>query len=194
MAPGSNGGSAVPVKDFEIWVSATTPDPASFTRVLTASTTNISKVLTYQFPGGPVQARYVKYVPLTNQGGATTGIETGIFDVVAVGGARVVGVSSEQTNGPGAGEAAFDGDMNSTWISAQNVVTNVWIKTALTDEAVQKVYGVRITPLVNSNTSFGPKDFDIRVSTTTTDDSAFTTVFSGTSANFVFGAPTTQAS
>ena len=192
MAPGSNGGSAVPVKDFEIWVSATTPDPASFTRVLTASTTNISKVLTYQFPGGPVQARYVKYVPLTNQGGATTGIETGIFDVVAVGGARVVGVSSEQANGPGAGEAAFDGDTNSTWISAQNVVTNVWIKTALTDEAVQKVYGVRITPLVNSNTSFGPKDFDIRVSTTTTDDSAFTTVFSGTSANFVFGAPTTQ--
>src|SRR5262249_25832849 len=52
----------------------------------------------------------------------------------------------------------------------------------LAGSAAHDVYGVQITPF---NDSFnpnltGPKDFDIRVSTTTADDSAFTTVFSGT--------------
>ncbi|HEY0764376.1 MAG TPA: PKD domain-containing protein [Pyrinomonadaceae bacterium] len=165
------------VKNFEIWVSSTTPDAASFTQVLSATLPNVGAVQTVLFPGGPVQARYVKYVPLTTQNGSATTIATPVFDVVTSSGARVVGVSGELQSGANPAEAAFDADANSTWTSPSGVVTNVWVKTALTDEALQKLYGVRILPATNSE---GPKDFDIRVSTTTTNDSAFTTVFSGT--------------
>jgi RHS repeat-associated protein len=47
---------------------------------------------------------------------------------------------------------------------------------------------VRITPFTTFNGSRGPKDFEIRVSTTTTDEGAFTTVYSGTAASSTEGA------
>ncbi|HET9713325.1 MAG TPA: discoidin domain-containing protein, partial [Pyrinomonadaceae bacterium] len=182
-------GSGLPngVKDFQIWVSSTTPDAAGFTQVLSASTQPVGNVQTFLFPGGPVQARYVKYVPLNTHGNGIS-IITSAFDVILVSGARVVGVSGEFSNSPSPGDAAFDGDLSSTWVSPNNVVTNVWVKTALTDDEVQKLYGVRISPSGNISLQQGPKDFDIRVSTTTTDDSAFTTVFSGTVATTTNGA------
>lgn len=180
---GINGG----VKNFEIWVSSTTPDAGAFTQVLAGVVPVSSAVQTYVFPSGPVAARYVKYVPLTNQGGTINAIDTEIFDVVPNSGARVVGVSGEWTGSPNPGEAAFDGDSNSIWYS--NVAANSWIKTSLTDDAVQKLYGVRIAPAGTTSFQEGPKDFEIRVSTTTTDDSAFTTVFTGTVATTIAGAP-----
>jgi RHS repeat-associated protein len=178
LALGLDNTSNAGVKNFEVWVSSTTPDAASFTHMLSATVSVSAMVHTYLFPGGPVQARFVKYVPLTTQGPAATIIDTEVFDVVLNSGARVVGVSGEWTGSPTPGEAAFDGELNSVWFS--NVATNVWIKTALTNETVQKLYGVRITPQGGISFQEGPKDFDIRVSTTTTDDSAFTTVLSGT--------------
>ena len=183
----SGFGSATAVKDFQIWVSSTTADDAAFTQVLTTTAPFVGSVQTHLFPGGPVQARYVKYVPLNTHGTGTT-IFTPIFDVVLASGARVVGVSGESQNAPNPAEAAFDNEPNSNWSSPNGVVTNVWVKTSLTDEVVQKLYGVRISPNSTISLQQGPKDFDIRVSTTTTDDSAFTTVFSGTVATSV-GAP-----
>src|SRR5262249_31154864 len=59
-------GSLGTLKDFEVWVSTTTTDASAFTRVLSA-TYNTTSPITYQtflFPGGPAQARYVKYVPI----------------------------------------------------------------------------------------------------------------------------------
>ncbi|HKR11221.1 MAG TPA: PKD domain-containing protein [Pyrinomonadaceae bacterium] len=179
----SASGLPIAVKDFEIWVSSTTTDDAAFTRVLTASAPFVGSVQTYLFPAGPVPARYVKYVPLNNHNNGAT-INTPVFDVIIESGARVVGVSSENQSNPLPAEAAFDGDLDSAWVSQQNVVTNVWIKTALAGEVVQKLYGVRILSSGGISSPQGPKDFDIRVSTTTTDDSAFTTVFSGTLVGF----------
>lgn len=190
LAPGQDLGFSGGVKNFEIWVSSTTPDAAAFTQVLSGVVPVSSMAQTYLFPGGPVAARYVKYVPLTNQGGTTNAIDTEVFDVVPASGARVVGVSGEWTGSPNPGEAAFDGDLNSTWYS--NVATNAWIKTSLADDATQKLYGVRISPTGTTSFQEGPKDFDIRVSTTTTDDSAFTTVFSGTVGPIINTATTTQ--
>jgi RHS repeat-associated protein len=165
------------VKDFEVWVSSTTPDAASFTRVLSATVPVTAMAQTYLFPGGAVPARYVKYVPLTTRGTATV-IDTELFDVLLNSGARVVGVSGEWSGSPTPGEAAFDGDTNSVWFT--NVAANSWIKTSLADEAIQKLYGVRIWPQGSISFQEGPKDFEIRVSTTTTDDAAFTTVLTGT--------------
>jgi RHS repeat-associated protein len=166
------------VKDFEVWVSNTTPDDTSFTKVLTATAPFVPNTTEFLFPGGPVQARYVKYVPLTNGNNGTT-INTQSFDVIATGTARVVGVSQEAGQYPNSASAAFDGVTTSNWI-ASGTVTNVWVKTALANGATQKIYGVRIHPMSDPSFQQGPKDFDIRVSTTTTDDSAFSTVYSGT--------------
>jgi RHS repeat-associated protein len=172
-------GSATAVRNFEVWVSTTAPDDASFTKVLTATAALSGQLTAFNFPGGPVPARYVKYVPLTNGGGAT--INTQSFDVLAEGVAQVISASGQDQNVLHPAEAAFDGDVQTTWFSQNNATTNVWVKTALADGASQKVYGVRITPVNDfSNGQRGPKDFDIRISTTTSDDSAFTTVYSGT--------------
>lgn len=181
-------GSATAVRNFEVWVSTTTPDDASFTKILTATAASSGELRTFNFPGGPVPVRYVKYVPLTNGGGAT--INTQSFDVIAEGVAQVISASGQDQNVLHPAEAAFDSDAQSTWFSQSNSTTNVWVKTALADGALQKVYGVRINPVNDfSNGQRGPKDFDIRISTTTSDDSAFTTVYSGTLAGTFNGGP-----
>jgi RHS repeat-associated protein len=174
------------VKDFEVWVSNTTPDDAAFTRVLSATAAFVPYSQPFYFPGGPVAARYVKYVPLTNGGGGTT-FNTQLFDVIAAGAARVVDVSSESGIYPNSAQAAFDGVTTTNWI-ATGTLTNVWVKTALANDVTQRIYGVRIQPLTDISNLQGPKDFDIRVSTTTTDDSAFATVYSSTVAP-IFNSP-----
>jgi RHS repeat-associated protein len=172
-------GSATAVRNFEVWVSTTSPYDASFTKVLTATAASSSQLQTFNFPGGPVPARYVKYVPLTNGGSAT--INTQSFDVIAEGVAQVISASGQDENVLRPAEAAFDSDVQSIWFSQSNSTTNVWVKTALADGAIQKIYGVRINPVNDfGNGQRGPKDFDIRVSVTTSDDSAFTTFYSGT--------------
>ncbi|HEY2973146.1 MAG TPA: PKD domain-containing protein [Pyrinomonadaceae bacterium] len=172
-------GNTTSVKDFEVWVSDT-PDESAFTKVLSATATLEHRLQTFSFPGGPVAARYVKYVPLNNQGGGPN-INTAIFDVIAAGRARVVEASGQNLAETDPPEAAFDDDVKSTWFSPNGVNTNVWVKTSLANETTHKVYGVRINP-VNDNSSFpfGARDFEIRVSTTMTNDSAFTTVYTGT--------------
>lgn len=173
-------GNAKPtaVKDFEVWVSATTADQASFTKVFSATAAFVGNVQTFIFPGGPAPARYVKYVPLNNQGGGTV-INTAAFDVIVDTGARVISSSGELGSTPSPPEAAFDGDSTTIWNSPASVATNVSIKTALTDDKTQRVYGFRISG-VNNVGLRGPKDIEIRVSTTTTDDAAFNTVYTGT--------------
>ncbi len=188
LATGWNFGSsqATAVRNFEVWVSATTPDDASFTRVLAATAIPSGQLYTFIFPGGKVAARYVKYVPLTNNGGPT--IDTQAFDVIAEGTAQPVSASSQNQDNLNPAEAAFDNDVNSIWFSQNNAVTNVWVKTSLADGLTQKLYGVRINPVNDSsNGQHAPRDFEIRVSTTTADDGAFTTVYSGTLASVLNG-------
>ncbi len=176
----SGFGRSTAIKDFEVWISNTTTDAEAFSKVLTATAAFVGGVQTHLFPNGPVQARYVKYVPLNNHGGGST-INTPVFDVITETGARVVGVSGEYAQAPHGAESAFDGDANSIWLSPVNSATNVWIKTALSDDVRHKVFGFRILPV--NDFSFGqrgPKDIDVRVSTTTTEDGAFTSIYSGT--------------
>ncbi len=184
----SGYGSGTAVKDFEVWVSTTTPDQSSFTRVLTATAALVGNVQTFMFPGGPVPARFVKYVPLNNHGGGIN-INTSAFDVIPEAGARVVARSGEYEYAPLPVEQAFDGDSSTQWLSPNGVATNVWAKVSLADDRIHSVYGFRITPVNDfSNGLRGPKDIEIRVSATTADDSAFTTVYSGTlSGNFNTG-------
>lgn len=160
------------VRDFEIWVSATTAEESAFSKVFAGAAT-LNDVNRFSF--APVMARYVKYVPLSAQSATATSIMTGYFDVVIEphpGG--VAGYSSRFT--ANVGELAFDGSTGTSWYTATGAVTDQWITVALPAGEVRPVHGVRIV----APSSVAPKQFEIRVSTTTTDPAAFTTVLSGT--------------
>jgi RHS repeat-associated protein len=174
----TGSGRATAVKDFEVWVSDTTTDASAFTKVLTASAAFVDNLQNFPFPGGPVRAKYLKYVPVSNHGGAGT-ISTVCFDVMTRGTGGVIAVSG-QFGSDHPAEAMLDGDAQTSWLSQSGMTTNQWVKIALADDKVRKIYGVRINPNnIPNYTPTGPKDFDVRVSTTTADDAAFTTVYSG---------------
>lgn len=167
------------VRNFEVWVSSTTPDDASFAKVLTATAALNPALQTFMFPGGPVQARYVKYVPLTNGGSPV--VNTQAFDVIAERMGQLVASSAQIQSNFNPPEAALDFDDNSIWFSPGGATTSVWLKTSLANQQNHKIYGVRIYPVNDfTNGQRGPRDFDIRVATDNTDDASFTTVYSGT--------------
>jgi PKD repeat protein len=166
------------LKDFEVWVSNTTTDATAFTRVLSATFATSPQLQTFLFPGGPEQARYVKYVPLAYSL-SSTGTATSFFDVIAEGGQRVVEVSSV-TGAGGIPDRAFDNISSTIWTSASLQSTNQYIKVLLAGAVIHKVYGVVLDAPAHVNT---PKNFEVRVSTTTAEDSAFSIAFTGVMAN-----------
>jgi hypothetical protein len=180
------------VKDFEVWVSSTTTDATAFTRVLAAAQTGTSVVSRFLFPAGPVQARYVKYIPKTGLGQVTVP-GTNFFDVICADVGGIVDVSSIAGLGNQA-DMAIDGNAGTAWLSASTQLTNQFIKVRLSGARIHRINSVRITPAAGGSQG-APRDFDIKVSTTTSDDDAFTTVLSATAQNnssaqeFVLSAP-----
>lgn len=162
------------VKDFEVWISETTTDAAAFTQVLTGTVLNDRTVQRFSFPGGPVSARYVKYVPRTNYG-HTTIISTSYFDVITPSAGGVIAASS-QASAQYRAELAIDGSTSTEWRTATGAIANQSLTLRLADTSEQPLYGVRIDPLLN----VGPRNFSVRVSTTTAETTAFTTVYTGT--------------
>jgi RHS repeat-associated protein len=174
VAPRLDSTSSESVQDFEIWLSTTTSEDAAFTRVLDGTVANDRTVQTFLFPNGPAMARYIKYVPRSNYGHATT-IATGAFDVIAPVLGGIVSVSS-QASAQYRPELALDGNPSSEWRTSSGAVSEQSLLIRLADNATHPLYGVRIDPVANS----GPRTFSVRVSTTTTDAAAFTTVYTGT--------------
>ncbi|HYI07797.1 MAG TPA: discoidin domain-containing protein [Thermoanaerobaculia bacterium] len=160
------------VKTFEIWTSL---DGVDFTKAHTGTVAAVKQLQTFLF-ASPVSARYVKYVPLTNNGASGT-ITTAFFDVVVA--EDVGGVAAASAQEPtGRAELAIDGNLNTLWTTAVGQTANQWIKLALPLPLGQprKVFGLQ----VNGYSFNGPKDYEIRISSTTSDDAAFSTVASGT--------------
>jgi RHS repeat-associated protein len=180
VMPWADFTSEVYLKDFEVWVSATTPDPAAFTKVLTAAAVPGTDLQEFLFPGGSVQARYVKFVPLTNYGNQPSRIMTKVFDVIVDNAGGVSSVSSKLSYEPNGDIYLNDGNRTTAWHSAYGQTSEQWVKLALRDRAIHKIYGVGITPDNSSFGTYGPRDFDVQVSTTTDDDASFSTVLSGT--------------
>src|SRR4026208_932793 len=79
--------------DFEVWVSSTNTDATSFTRVLSATFPYGIFYKTFLFPGGAVQEKYVKYIPINSHYGGR-GSNTYHFDVIADDASGIVDVSS----------------------------------------------------------------------------------------------------
>ncbi|HEV2904090.1 MAG TPA: discoidin domain-containing protein, partial [Pyrinomonadaceae bacterium] len=74
------------VKDFDVQISATTSDDASFVTVLSGTLLNNTQMQEFVLPGGPVRARYLKLLLRSNYGNANS-FQLGTFNPVAVGSA-----------------------------------------------------------------------------------------------------------
>src|SRR5262249_23142174 len=61
-------GTTQDVKRFQVAVSITTADDASFTTVLDTSAPSSAELQEFVFPGGALDARYVKFSVLSNYG------------------------------------------------------------------------------------------------------------------------------
>ncbi|MBV7330997.1 discoidin domain-containing protein [Chloroflexi bacterium TSY] len=189
----------VSLKDFEVRVSTTGVAETDFTTVLTGTVPQDSKL--HEFTFDPVQARYVQLFIKNNHGGSyiqvnhfqvwTRDRQGGIVSLREGPPASIVAASSQccPANAP---EKAIDEIPGSAWFPTQGQTANEWFKVELGGGRTYTIDRVR---LQTDSAMEGARDFEIRVSTTITDDAAFTTVFSGTAAattdlqEFVFAAP-----
>ncbi|MET0752082.1 MAG: PKD domain-containing protein [Pyrinomonadaceae bacterium] len=164
------------VRSFEVWVSNTVDEDAAYTKILDATKTR-AEAEDFIFPNGTINAKYVKYVPKTS--GHPDNISTGLIEVLGDDIAGIEGYSS--IYGISAPSNLVDNNPNTYFYFTPGQTTNQWVKLKVGGNPTQKVYGVRVGgeySIYYGN--FAPKDYQIRVSTTTTDDSAFTVVKSGT--------------
>jgi uncharacterized repeat protein (TIGR01451 family) len=165
------------VKDFEVWVSTASANDNDFVRVLTATAADNSELQEFILPGGPVQARYVKYLPRTSQGSCCY-ISTSQFQVVAtapLGPGGIVAASSHWDTNAGP-ERLLDQDADSGWRTADGE-TQGWVNVLLAGGVTQPIHAVSLQP---ESGSTGLRDFAIQVSITSADDAAFQTIYTGT--------------
>jgi hypothetical protein len=178
--------SSVGLRDFEIRVSNTTLDDSAFQTVFSGSVPADTALHDYTFPA--VQAKYVQLYIINNGGGSYTQVyhfqawtrdrEDGIVSLREGPPASVTDYSSRySTSSTYNPPNAIDENSSSYWRTGNLQTTNQWLKVEL---GGGKIYTVDQVRLQSYTTSTAVRDFEIRVSTTTDDDAAFTTVFSGT--------------
>jgi hypothetical protein len=183
---GHTGSDAL--KDFEIRISNGSADDADFSTVYTGTVPQVTALHEFSFP--PIKARHVQLFILNNYGfpGSialrhfevwTRAREGGVVSLLEGPPSSIGGVSSEYSSIYTA-DRAIDASSSSIWRSANGMNTDQWIKVQLGGGLTYTIDRVR---LLSSSTTEAARDFDIRVSTTTADDAAFTTVFSGTAAS-----------
>lgn len=172
-------------RSFELFLSDTGTDEADFTSVLTGTLPKNDRLNTFDF--APTWAKYAKLYIYDNWG-STQYIylavfrlnerphEGGIVSLLDGGPAAAVVDSSGHysTQDPA---KALDTSLSTGWRPASGAADGAWMKIELSGETVA-IDQIRLASEVARI-----KDFEIRVSDTTTDDPAFTTVFTGTAAN-----------
>ena len=170
----------------EIRVSNTGTEDGDFTTVFVGILPNEDGAHEFAFP--PVEARYVQLVVLNNWGNPaytyvegfqvwTRDREGGIVSLPEGPPASVADASS--WSGSYVPENILDENANTYWSTPSGAVENEWVKVELGGAKSYTIHSVR---LKSSYTNYGVDDFEIRVSTTTDEDSAFTTVYAGTAA------------
>jgi hypothetical protein len=97
-------------------------------------------------------------------------------------GGRISDYSTQSTDSRFAAKHLIDGSTSDGWSSAAGQVSNQWLKIGFGQNTPYSIGAVVVDPGATHGhpTSNDLKDFQIRVSTTGTDDADFTTVFSGT--------------
>ena len=187
-------------RDFEVWVSNTTADDAAFTRVLQATAAQATTLQEFTFPGGPVRARHLKLLVRNNHGG--TSIRVAALEVPAMSGeGNILSLPGFAVNLLRAESPSLleNGSVVVTYSSATDINrtpaamlsyknTLPWITTAQAGQfAVVQLAGARTYDLeaLKLSPTAGTdcvKDFELWVSNTTSEPSAFTLVLQGTRA------------
>lgn len=174
--------SSAGIKDFEVRVSNTTSDDAAFITVFAGSAAATTSIQEFEF--APSAARYVQIYAFDNFGHRFIQLDSLQF-LTARGrnAARLEGVGAfvlESSSNAGAAlgaKNAIDYSTATTWQTLNGAITNQWFKLLLLGE---ETYTIDHITLQAPNSTAAPKDFQLRVSATTSDDASFTTVFSGT--------------
>jgi uncharacterized repeat protein (TIGR01451 family) len=172
-------------KDFEIRVSTTGVAVGDFTPIL--SGTLPQDDYQHEFTFVPVQARYVQLYIFNNHGSSayTKLDDFQVWTRSRAGGlvsqkegpcASIVDFSS-QYNQSYAAQNAIDDSSTSRWLTGYNQTTAQWLKVQLGGGQSYTINRIRFQ---SGNTLAAIQEFDVRVSNTTPDDDAFTTIFSGT--------------
>ncbi|HLO29546.1 MAG TPA: PKD domain-containing protein [Anaerolineales bacterium] len=188
------------LKDFEIRASTTGAADADFTTIFTGTVPQDSSV--HEFTFSPIQASYVQLFVRDNWGSTanivvshfqvwTRDRDGGIVSLLEGPPATIAGFSSQPnaTYGPG---NAIDENAGTFWSSASGQTANQWFKVKLGGGLLYTIDHVRLQSTASNEAA---RDFEIRVSTTSADDAAFSTVFSGTMTKttnlqeFVFASP-----
>ena len=176
--------STTAVRDFELRVSTTGTAPEDYTTVLTDTLARQSAPQEFTFP--PRAARHVELV-VRNNHGATSSValaelelwtrsrQGGIVSLLEGERAVAVAASSHQTSYEPA--KLLDDSGTTYWRSASGQRTDQWVDVELGGGRTYRIDRVRIQPRSGTESL---RDFEIRVSTTTTDPAAYTTVATGT--------------
>ncbi len=171
------------MKDFEVLVSNTGTEEDDFVTVVNGTVPQNNAFHEFTFPG--IQARFVKLLVIDNWGNPISlqvrhfevwsrDREGGIVSLRNGPKARIVDVSSELGSTSSA-EKVIDGSINTRWETEVGATTDQFVKVRLGGADPHTIDRVQIRGFRN----IVPRDFEIRVSTTTEEDGAFTTVFSG---------------
>jgi PKD repeat protein len=177
----SNAASPEAIRDFELLVSTTTDDAAAFTPVLSGSVANDGTAQEFVLPQ-PVRARYVRLIARNNHGGASLRVATLEVRTAASEGhllsalGSVAGVSSQSSGGQP--ERALDLDDSTAWLTASGQTADQWLTVLLPGAAPWIVDHV---VLAGPSCCAGnyPREFELQVSTSTADASAFATAYAG---------------
>ena len=188
--------AAESLKDFDILASNTTDDDAAFTTVVSGTLVNDFRPHEFVFPGGPVRAKYVKLLAKNNYGGPS--IQVSMFEIrtarsegnlisaplasiairnqspgQAANGAKIVASSG------GSPDVLLDYIEGPPWITPAR--TNQFAVIQLGGTDPQTISGVRVGPWSSSiNGTDQIRNFEVWVSSTTTDPSAFVNVLTTT--------------
>ena len=176
------------MREFEVRVSTTGSADADFTTILTGTVPQDNNLHTFTFD--PVPARYVQLNVLNNHGHnseiriyhfevRTRDREGGIVSLFEGPPATIIDYSSQRVASESP-ERMIEANTSSYWRTAVGQVTDQWAIVELGGTGVYTVDQVRFR---SSSAAEAPRDFAIRVSTTTPEEAAFTTVFTGTAAS-----------
>ncbi len=172
----ASGAAGQQVRSFRVEASNTTTDPGAFATVYAGTLLDVAPVQEFVLPGGPVDARYVRFTAVSNHGSACCASIRDL-EVVPVP-SKPPSVSSylDPASRP---DALLDGDPATAWSTASGAVTDQFAEVRLEREVLVD----RVRLLGGPASSQVVRDFEVLVSTTSDDDAAFTPVLSATNLN-----------
>ncbi|XXF78678.1 Ig-like domain-containing protein [Myxococcaceae bacterium GXIMD 01537] len=180
VLPSPTEGDPEAVKRFEVWTS--TRLDGGFVRALGATTANSGALQEFTL-SAPVRARYVRFVALDTQGVASS-VKVASFEAITVGSdghvlsarSDIVAFSGQVGSGFGP-ERALDLDPDPpAWVTPSGQTTNQFLTVALPEGRTWKVDRVSLQGRTDADSNQNPRDFEVQVSTTTSDPAAFVTV------------------